>query len=319
MKITNRLGLPQLLVDLAGYERTGYRLGDITVTEMNSAPQQLELCRRYDDVIEVDAADRLWVVWGNAVHHMLRMQPHDNALVEERLGIDVNGWRVTGQIDLYEEKDGGTISDWKTTSAWSVIYKSRDPEWSDQQNSYAHIMRAASFPVAVVQTIPMLRDWSLTKAVEAMEGKGSYPAMPLRPYPLPLWTPDQCEGHFGKRVTLHQRARQHHEWPPCSPEERWQRGDKWSVKKAGNKKATAVFGPGTAREGGEEEAWVCRDLMAQAHLRDTYAVERQEAEPMRCMKYCDVGGLRDFCPQWVADRPNWAAQTLRLNTMLEAA
>ncbi len=111
MKITNRLGLPQLLVDLAGYERTGHRLGDITVTEMNSAPQQLELCRRYDDVIEVDAADRLWVVWGNAVHHMLRMQPHDNALVEERLGIDGQTGSLAGEAKLPPkfQKPGGQV------------------------------------------------------------------------------------------------------------------------------------------------------------------------------------------------------------------
>ena len=96
-------------------------------------------------------------------------------LSEERLFCDEKGWTISGAIDLQEihEENGFatvTVSDYKVTSVWSVIYGKE--EWVNQLNCYAWLVRQAKgLSVTKLRIIAILRDWQRRRAEES----GDYP------------------------------------------------------------------------------------------------------------------------------------------------
>ena len=120
MQITNNAGLPQALVDAVTndpYQQSGH----ISVTGLIQPPRIRQLTMRHD--ITVDASDRIWMLLGSNVHEIIERTNNKDALQEERLSMVVEGWRLTGATDLY---DNGIITDFKTTSVWSVLFHMKD-------------------------------------------------------------------------------------------------------------------------------------------------------------------------------------------------
>ena len=68
--ITNKHGLPQSIVDaVANDPYVGG--GDISATKLIDAPQIMQLTRQHKDQITVDVSDRVWSLFGQAIHTML--------------------------------------------------------------------------------------------------------------------------------------------------------------------------------------------------------------------------------------------------------
>ena len=65
MKLTNKHNLPATFVNVI--TRPTYSRGDseISVTEILSPPQLVQLRRRHAEEIEVDAADQVWSLFGS--------------------------------------------------------------------------------------------------------------------------------------------------------------------------------------------------------------------------------------------------------------
>src|SRR3990167_9252633 len=134
--------------------------------------------------------------------------------------MEVAGWTVSGKADIYDINTK-TITDYKTTSVWSVVYEPQGKqEHHDQLNLYRLLLEAKGCPVEGLQLIMILRDWTKKQSL----GCKGYPPIPIHVMPIPLWTKAQGEAYLNNRVQLHQMARKGH-YVDCTDEERW-----WNAK-----------------------------------------------------------------------------------------
>ena len=118
-------------------------------------------------------SDGIYRLIGSAIHKILEWGDADNALKEERLSIDFDGWKVNGKLDLYHGE--GLIQDYKITTVWAWILGNKI-DWERQLNIYAALYRENGFDVEdKIQVVAIFRDWSKRKAM-FQEG---YPTGPM--------------------------------------------------------------------------------------------------------------------------------------------
>jgi hypothetical protein len=275
MKLTNKRNLPDAFFQAV--KNDGYSRGDadLSVTQAIDSPQVVELTRQNWDKLEEDVEDRVWSLFGQVTHGILE-RANVHAVAERRLTIEIEGWKVSGGMDLYDID--GTLTDYKTTSAWSLIFDGVE-KWEKQLNCYAVLLRRHGHKVEKLQVVAMLRDWQRSRA----QDDPTYPQSMVVNVDIPLWAPEIAEKYLRERVILHKQARLTGQWSPCTAKERWERGEKWAVKKIGGK--VAVRG-GLFDSEAEAKAFVGFD-------KNLY-VEHRPGVPGRCLNYCAV---KSFCPQ----------------------
>lgn len=241
MKLTNKFGLPDTVVK--ALTRSEYSKGESnrSVTQLIDSPRVRILRQENWDNMEEDVSEKMWAVLGTAAHKMFEDTGDDKHLTEERLYTEVEGWAISGAIDVQRiEDDGVTIMDYKTTSVWSVIFGKK--EWEHQLNCYAYLVRhAKSVNVKGLKVVAILRDWRAKDA----EQKADYPKAPIVEIDIPLWTTSRQDEYMRGRVELHQEAEFDRltgaELPECSADERWEKPHIWAVKKTGNKRALKLY------------------------------------------------------------------------------
>jgi len=281
---TNIHNLPDPVV--AALSDDKYDSGHVnsSVTTLIDSPQVKILSRKHKDDISIDVSERLWSVLGTAVHTMFEDYATGDYLSEERLFTEINGWKISGAIDIQKaEADGSvTILDYKCTSVWSVIFGKKS--WEQQLNFYAYLVNACKgTEVNKLQILAVLRDWKQSEA----EFKPDYPKQPIVKIDIPLWTTSQQKQFVESRVALHQQA----EWDylngntisKCSDEERWVRPTKFAVMKKGRKRAIKLHDD-------EDDAQAHSTTLGKDHY-----VETRTGQAMRCEKYCPAAL---FCPQY---------------------
>lgn len=281
MKLTNKFGLPQPVV--TALTRSEYSKGESnrSITQLIDAPRVRILRQENWDSMEEDVSEKLWAVLGTAAHKMFEDTADDWHFTEERVFLEVDGWVVSGAIDVQRiEDDGVTIIDYKTTSVWSVILGKK--EWEHQLNCYASLVRRGNFTkVKGLKVIAILRDW---KARDAEE-KADYPKAPIIEIDVPMWSDEEQDKYLDSRVALHQQAEFDRltgtELPECSAEERWDKPDVWAVKKKGNKKAIKLYD---------------NESDAIAALQEGQEIEHRKGESTRCVgNWCRVNA---WCSQY---------------------
>jgi hypothetical protein len=271
MRITNRAGLPDAIVQAVkndGYSRGG---ADISVTQLIAPPRKVALEILHQENLEEDASERIWSIFGQAIHTILE-RANQVSIAERRLTTTVEGWTVSGGMDLYDES--GVLTDYKTTSVWS-IKTGLKAEWEKQLNCYAVILRAHGHAVTELKIVCILRDWSKLEAAR----DPFYPQAQVVTMDVPLWPDHIAAQYMRERVILHQQARV--SLPQCSPEDRWQKPTVWAVMKRGNKRAVKLH---------------FSEIEAQSHAsadKAFYVVERPGQET-RCLHYCSVAKFCDF-------------------------
>jgi hypothetical protein len=283
MNLTNKHNLPQTFVNVI--QRPTYSKGssEISVTEILSPPQIVQLRRQYSDQIEVDAADQVWSLFGSAVHNILQHGKDDNHVVEERLFTQFNNWSISGQIDLQEYQSDGSvvISDYKVTSAWAV--QQEKTEWIDQLNIYAWLVeRVKSVPVTGLKIVGIVRDWSRREAAN----KETYPQAPVVVIDIPLWEGLVRENYIRDRLNMHNEANfsaVSGEMPACTSDEMWEKPTTYAVMREFGKRAKKVF---LFKQ--EAEAYL-------AEQKGTHFIETREGGRTRCESFCQVA---PFCEQY---------------------
>ncbi len=288
MQITNSNHLPEPLVRAVTPKRHR-EPSRISVTDLILPPQIRALSVRYESQLSEDASDRLWALLGTLLHGVLERnaQGLKDTITEEALEMAVHGWTVVGHYDLSEMVlDGETLTDWKLTSVWVTIDGVK-PEWEQQLNCYAELIRQAGRYVRALQIVTIFRDWSKNKARFDSE----YPQQQVRVYEVPLWTAERAQQFITERVRLHQEAEQG-SWPDCTPSERWEKPTTFALMKEGRKSAIRVMENGL-------------DLMKYAiengmtgpdHvIKSPFFIKERQGESTRCESYC---GVSAFCPQF---------------------
>ena len=283
MKITNKLGLPETIVN--ALRRPQYSKGGahMSATELLSPPRMVQLRIKHADEIEMDAADMVWSLVGTAMHGVLEHGKGDDHIVEQRLHTEIDGWTVSGAVDLQTIKeDRITISDYKTTGVWAVMNEKK--EWEQQLNIYAWLIeRVKKSPVDAIEIVAFIRDWKRRDA----EVKKDYPDAPVKVIPIELWPYENRETFVRERIHLHAEAmfsaQTGGDLPLCSADDTWEKPTSYAVKKIGGVRANKVF---YKREDAEKYL---------AEVGDKYEIEVREGERTRCGSYCNVA---PFCSQY---------------------
>ncbi len=277
MIITNKLGLPQAFVSMCEQD---YRQAEneYRVTSLLKGVRETILEKRHGDKVERDVSDMIWLLFGTAVHNILEQQKElDTELKEERLKITIGGRTISGQFDLYcsEEKK---VTDYKTASVWKIIYGEYD-DWKRQLGIYAYMLNQYMFPCYKGEVVAVLKDHSKRDS----KNKADYPDLPVQVVKFDFTTTclRRTENWLEDKVgrLIHAEQQKDSDLPLCTPEERWNSGDKFAVMKNKNKRAVRVFD---------------NALAAEAYLssgRGTH-IEIRPGEDRKCEHYCSVN---QFC------------------------
>ena len=282
MKLTNKNGLPQPIVDaVSNHEYTGGGSGTISVTTLIDSPLIAHLKRVHDAEIEEDVSDRIYALMGSAIHGILE-KADTTAITEKRLTIDVDGVKISGQLDrlaLISDKGGvaGCLQDYKVCSIWEYIYGlKKDRE--NQLNVYAYILRQHGYKVARLQIVQIFRDWMKTKAIN----DSNYPQTQVAVVNVPLWQEEKQLAYIKERIAAHMAL----EVPECTREEKWQSDDTYAVMKEGRKTALRVL-----NNMDDAERWMTDNV--EPEKASKHSIVRRPGTAKRCMMYCQVS---PFCP-----------------------
>jgi hypothetical protein len=179
MRFTNNYNIPEGIATAIANDAY-QKEGRFSVTELIKPPQMRVLEKRYESQITVDVSDGLWRLLGQSVHYILEQGELEEHITEERLGVIVNGVKVTGKIDLYSGLEKKFI-DYRVTSVWSFIFGDK-PEWEAQLNLYKLLYETAGFSVKGLEIHAILRDWHQSQ----VNGNG-YPEIPFKKVSIPMW------------------------------------------------------------------------------------------------------------------------------------
>jgi hypothetical protein len=296
MHFTNKLGLPDAIVNAVTNDEYSRGNSDASVTQLIGSPRQSVLFRRHHEQIEVDVSERFWALWGKTIHTLLedKAAGDETVATEQRLFTRIDGWNISGQFD-WLKWDGPELSlkDYKLCTAYAAM--SEKSEWENQLNMLAWLIETVAneadedgvlpdepFCVEDIGIVALIRDWSRAAA----DKDPDYPQSPILQLPQRLWPYEEREAYVRERVRLHREARTHRmrgdELAPCTDEERWIKPQDWAAMKPGAKRASRVFQT-------EEDA------VEYAKTKPELEVVRRKSEPTKCKLYCSVSS---FCDQY---------------------
>lgn len=274
MNWTNKYNLPEELVKACIVGERKLTQDEISCTQLIGSPRYRQLRVRYDADLYQDVSEMLWAVLGRGVHAAIEKMEGHNSLAETRLRLTVDGMNLSGQLDLYNDKDGGTIEDWKTCSVYAFLLGEK-PEWVRQLNVYAYLARANGWPVSHLWINAIVRDWSATAQMRDPE----YPPCPFQRIGVKVWTDEECRTYVLERLALHKAARHMDTMalPDCTPEERWEKPAKWAVMAKGRKRAVKLY---------DDEASATAALDAGQYVEHRPGASKK-CELCQCRKVCN--------------------------------
>jgi hypothetical protein len=306
MKITNKTGLPQPIVDAVIGENNWTRgSADISVTELISPIRQVALRIHHENDIVEDASDRLFALMGQIGHSILEKASGSAVFPEKRFHMNLANWELSGKVDalyleeLFDEEGNKLgvygIDDYKFTSAY--VAKPRKPgersrldDWFLQLNLYRMLALHNGFDINRLRLILLLRDWSILAAKRDPD----FPQQQVVVIDVPImdlstlkkWAFSKIENHMAAQQGMDQYGQSH--LPECTDEERWAKPETYAVMKEGRKSALRVL-PSQA----EAERWQLINLNATSV--PGISIVRRPGQNVRCENYCEVS---QWCSQW---------------------
>lgn len=231
MVITNKLGLPQAVVDLVK-DNEGHELNwdRYSVTELLGSTREIILNRRYDNVIEQDVSQMTNLILGSAVHNLIEKYDKTN-MAEYKLECKVGSKTLVGRVDLYDEVNH-TIVDWKTATVMKVL-KQDFKDYDKQGLMYSWLAIKNCLYVGKYKFILFLKDWTARELRLAKLKGDFYPESAIYVYEVNITADllNATENEIKDKINELELAEQlaDDELPDC--EETWYTGDKWAVYK----------------------------------------------------------------------------------------
>ena len=219
MKITNKYGFPDAVVDGIKYVSGMYDKGDsdFSCTELIAPPRVIALKKKHFDEIEIDVSSLVWSVLGTAVHLIVQKGARPGRDISEVRYYHKFGEKVvSAQIDLYTISEH-RLSDYKCTKARAFCSGMKPKkEWVAQMNIQALIMkRAYGIEAKRLEIIGLLRDHDHKEA----DRDSGYPSTELASLNIPIYAEAQVERYIFERIEAHEKARE--ELPECTREDTW--------------------------------------------------------------------------------------------------
>ena len=287
MNYTNELNLPQPFVEAVKSNHV-YKPNRYSVTEVLGGTCEAILKRRYDSDITDDVSQRVWSLFGTAVHKVLQeAEATDTQLQENWLSVPIMGtqYELSGIFALYDDSTK-TVTDWKTCATWKVIFGDFE-DWRKQTLMYCWMLRQLDIDARRGEIVAIMRDHNMRKA----KTEKGYPKHPVYRIGWDFTEEDfesiEHEIWWWFAEVSHEETVEDDYLEPCSPDQRWHKPDKWAVMKKGRKTAVRVYES-------EKDARVrAMEENKKADSNDLYYVEFREGEDTKCDSYCPVS---DFCP-----------------------
>lgn len=221
MLITNKFHLPNAMVSAMqndGYAGPQNELKRISVSTIKDSPRIHFLKVNHWDELEEDVADGLWKMLGTAIHTLLERADKSESIKEQRIDVELDGITISGQMDV---RDNDEITDYKSTSVWTIIYNpGGKKEWIQQLNIYAWLVwKSLGKKINKLSVNAILRDHTGSKVAEG----SNYPKIPFAMVNLPVWTVEQTEAYLKGRIALFKGCvgLKDNELPLCTDEEIW--------------------------------------------------------------------------------------------------
>ena len=287
--ITNNKGFPEALVRAVENDTYSKGRADRSVTGLLSPPRQAALNDIHGDEITEDVSERTFALYGQLVHLLLERagEQDRNALTEERLFAEVEGWTISGQTDTMTltEEENWVVSDYKfvTSYRFKRNYSGElvmPAEYEQQLNMYAHLLRENGFKVDGLKIVAIYRDWS---KMEAKRDK-NYPQLGAETHDVKLWSEEDAREFMAERVRLHQAAE--NDLPECDEEERWAKPDKYALMPNANSvRARKLFDTEVAAV-----TWAYENK-----IKEGWVVDHRPGVNTRCENYCLVS---EYCEQF---------------------
>ncbi len=258
--------------------KDGYNSGaiptDVSATRLKDSPRISRLYKEHGKKIKVDPLKRGYAKLGEAWHLLMEQNSPPHWVTEKRLYARVGDKVISGSPDALEPVEGGwNIWDYKLMTAYKAQTDMK--EFEKQLNIYAFLLRANDMTPKNLYISGVLRDWSDIKV------GGDYPDTMFPVFSLPLWLENEAEDYVNERLQLHLSE----SIPLCTDEDRWMRPAKFAVVSEKTKKTLRLYS--TMDE-------------ALAHTTKTPVfIQKREAEPIRCTRFCDVA---PFCDQYQSEQ-----------------
>jgi len=286
MKITNKFNLPSGFYNAASTDDTHTPVDKhYSVTTLLKPDRAILLERRHFDEIEEDVADRLWQVFGTAVHSILE-KADTSGNVELAFNHNVfDDYVLTGRLDILDAENG-IIEDYKTASVWKIIRADFD-DWKRQGLMYAWlVLKSGKGYVNKIRFHALLKDWSPMDKKKAGYTKSYYPERAIYTYEYEISSQDyvEIENYIEQRFNslIQSEKLTDDELPVCSQAERWNDGEKYAVKKPGAARAMRVFDD--------------KDEAEDFRLSNPGTIiENRPGEDKRCNYYCSCC---EFCTHY---------------------
>ena len=276
MIITNKFNLPTAFVNLAQDEH-GFKEKEYSVTTLLQPIREIMLKRRFYNEIEEDVADRIWAIFGSAVHKVME-EADKTGFAELHLKEKIkDDYYLTGICDLYNE-EAMTVEDYKTCSVFKILNADFD-DWKKQGLMYAWLLRKQGKYTSKLRFHALMKDWSSRDY--RFRGEKWYPEHPIWTWEYEITESDMqmIESFIYDKFDEIIKYESADELPLCSMEERWNPGDKYALKKPGAKRAIKVC-----------------DTLAEAQAQAAgLEIETRKGEDKKCIDYCRCC---KFCDYW---------------------
>lgn len=292
MKVTNKYGLPQALVDFIKESRFKHTEKHYSVTTILNPTRNILLNRRHEDEIEIDASSCVIQLLGTATHSLLeKFDKTGNAEIYLKQEI-VDGYYLTGKCDLYNEETF-SLEDYKTANVWKIKFQDFE-DWRMQGLMYAWLLRRQGKHVARLKFHAILKDWTARELRLAKMKNEWYPETPVYTWEHEISEFDmrEIEWFIKQKFNEIQIAEllTDDELPDCGKEDTWYTGDKYAVYKD-DKAAKAVRVLDT-----EQEA---KDYI-ENKMSGKGIIKFRKGEYRRCQDYCECC---KFCKYYEERKP----------------
>lgn len=274
---------PEYLVRAVSGDKYEPRADRMSVTRLIGPPLQRTLeMLHYDDIVE-EVEDKLWALDGIGFDYaMKKFSQWGLTNIKLEVPFPVHKLTVVAKLDYYDVLNY-VLADLKRTSIWSVkdAIAHGKPEWVSQLNVYDRLLyqTAPQLEVHKLEIHAYARDW---RPVEKLR-YNDYPSK-LEIIDIPQWSKDEQMDYIDVQLQDHIQ----HPERECTPEEKWQKEDKWAVKGLGNK---------TAKGGKVCDSKQEADAFIASKPGKKWEIEFRPGECTKCLKYCNVSKFCKYSKQ----------------------
>lgn len=225
--MTNKHGYPLAVV--RAIENDPYSRGDseFSATSIIEPPRKAALCEKHREEIdkETDVDDRIFILYGQLGHSLLERAGRgigSKHLVEERFFGEIEGTKISAQIDSFELEEDGTLVDYKVTTVYGfkkvdrkkqVIKPKKD--WIKQMNIQLELLRQNGLDAKKMKIWGLLRDW---RPAEWRKESANYPNK-VHCHDIPIAPRARTIAYIAAQIKAHRDAKK--TLPLCSDEDRW--------------------------------------------------------------------------------------------------